>query len=254
MPPPDDVYSRLDYRRLIAWPQRIEREWPFLRRVLEAAPSRRLLDLGCGTGEHVRFLASQGFDVVGIDRSESMLEKARETPTPPGARLIQGDIVDMDALVDGRFGGAICLGNTLPHIREIADLSRLARGLRRRLEPGAPFVLQILNYERIFETGVRHLPLNFRQEGDAEILFLRLMQPGPDGAVVFTPSTLRYRPGREPPLEVLTSRNVLLQGWRRGQLEGVLAEAAFQDRTAYGTVGAVAYARLESPDLVIVAR
>ena len=60
----DDPYSRVDYRRLVAWPQRIEREWPFLERAL--GRSGRVLDLGSGTGEHSRFLASKGFDVVGI--------------------------------------------------------------------------------------------------------------------------------------------------------------------------------------------
>ena len=70
---PDDPYSRVDYRRLVAWPERIEREWPFLSRVL--GHSGRVIDLGSGTGEHSRFLASKGFAVVGIDSS----------PTTPGA-------------------------------------------------------------------------------------------------------------------------------------------------------------------------
>lgn len=75
-----DPYSRFEYRRLIAWPERIRREWPFLERLLATAPSRRLLDLGSGTGEHARFLASHGFSVVGIDASESMIETSHEEP------------------------------------------------------------------------------------------------------------------------------------------------------------------------------
>jgi len=49
-----DPYSRLNYRRLIAWPERIEREWPFFEKLLHKAPSNRLLDLGCGSGEHAQ--------------------------------------------------------------------------------------------------------------------------------------------------------------------------------------------------------
>ncbi|HSN85517.1 MAG TPA: class I SAM-dependent methyltransferase, partial [Thermoanaerobaculia bacterium] len=75
-----DPYSRVDYRRMIAWPQRIEREWPFLERILATGPSRRVLDLGCGTGEHSRRMAAAGLAVVGVDASESMIEKAREEP------------------------------------------------------------------------------------------------------------------------------------------------------------------------------
>lgn len=45
-----DPYSRVEYPKLIAWPERIRREWPLLEEVLSTGPSRRLLELGCGPG------------------------------------------------------------------------------------------------------------------------------------------------------------------------------------------------------------
>jgi len=249
----DDVYSRVDYRRLVAWPQRIEREWPFLRRVL--GEGGRILDLGCGTGEHSRFLASHGFDVVGIDASPSMLEKATEASLPANLRFIEGDIAEVERLVGGTFDAALCLGNTLPHIETPVLMQRLLAGLASRLRPGGPFLLQILNYERILGTGQRFLPLNFRAGDDPaeEIVFLRLMTPYEDGRVVFSPCTLRYRPGGDPPLEVVSARNVPLRGWRRPELEDLLDAAGFRERTLYGTVGEVEYSATASSDLVIVA-
>ncbi|MGB5173380.1 MAG: class I SAM-dependent methyltransferase, partial [Thermoanaerobaculia bacterium] len=86
----NDKYSRLEYRRLIAWPSRIEREADLLGRVLSSGPSERVLDLGCGTGEHARFLAQQGFSVVGIDSSESQIATAREAPQLAGIEYLQG--------------------------------------------------------------------------------------------------------------------------------------------------------------------
>lgn len=249
----EDLYSRVDYRRFVAWPDRIQREWPFLEEVLASAPVKRLLDLGCGTGEHARFLASHGFGVVGIDSSESMLGKAREAPAE-GVEFIAGDIADVATLTSGTFGGAICLGNTLPHVREASALARLMDGLRARLAAGAPFVLQVLNYERIRAERQRCLPLNFRPEAGGEVVFLRLMDPRPDGTVVFTPSTLRYRPDGDPPLEVVASRNVLLQGWTRRDLDDALEAAGFHHRDAYGAVASKPYEPRASHDLVLVAR
>jgi len=248
-----DPYSRVDYRRFVAWPARIEREWPFIRKVLDGAPSRRVLDLGCGSGEHARFLASQGFSVVGVDASESMLAKARETEPPDGVEFVAGDMADIAALTASTFGAALCLGNTLPHLRDAVTLSRFLTGLRARLLPGAPVLIQVLNYEKILGQRQRFLPLNFKDEGGEELVFLRLMEPRPDGTVVFTPSTLRYRPGGEPALEVVASRNVLLRGWRGPELAGALAEAGFTEQAIFGSMTESPYGSEHSNDFVIVA-
>lgn len=250
---PDDPYSRVDYRRLVAWPERIDREWPFLSRVL--GPAGRVLDLGSGTGEHSRFLASKGFEVLGIDSSAAMLAKATDTPVPSNLAFLEGDIAEVGRLTAGSFDGAICLGNTLPHVRDLPALSRLFTGLRARLRPGAALLLQVLNYDKVIGSGQRYLPLNFRRdEEEGEIVFLRLMTPRPDGTVVFTPSTLRYRPDGDPALEVVATRNVELTGWRRPDLESALEAAGFPRREIFGTVGDVPFDPERSPDLVIVAR
>ncbi len=255
---PKDPYSRLQYRRLIAWPGRIRREWPLLEDVLGSGPVRRVLDLGCGTGEHTRFLAEQGFEAVGVDRSEKLVEEARRE-APESVRFVAADLGTLDAiedpaLLEASFGGAICLGNTLPHLTESRAVERMFAGLRRLLLPGAPLLLQILSYERIFARGERHLPLNFRDDEDGEIVFLRLMELGDDGSVVFCPTSLRFRPDRESPVEVVSSRRVPLRGWRLGELEEMLDAAGFRQREALGSFEREPYVAEESRDLVLVAR
>lgn len=53
-------------------------EVDFIDAELERDASKRILDIGCGTGRHSIELASRGYDVTGIDLSESMLAKAKE--------------------------------------------------------------------------------------------------------------------------------------------------------------------------------
>jgi SAM-dependent methyltransferase len=254
MTTPSDPYTRLDYRRLIAWPSRIEREWPLLQEVLGSGPSRRILDLGCGTGEHSRFLFAHGFEVTGVDASASMLEKAREEPVPEGLRFVQGRLQEIDRVTEEEFGGAVCLGNTLPHVLTDQDLAAMAAGLRRRLLPRAPLLLQILNYDRIFSQGERYLPVNFRSEEDGEIVFLRLMKPREDGTLLFFPSTLRLRPGHEPPLELVASREVELRGWRRAELESALEKAGFSQFEVLGSFTHEPFQAETSRDLILIAR
>lgn len=249
-----DPYSRLDYRRMVAWPKRREREWPLLARVLAAAPSKRVLDLGCGTGEHARLLAENGYEVLGVDRSAAMIARARDAGEPPGVRFVEADLSELGDSVDGKFGAALCLGNTLPHLRTPGELAGLTTGLAARLASGAPLLVQLLNYQRIVERGERHLPLNFRPspEGEqGEIVFLRLMTPRPDGTVLFTPTTLRYRPDSETPVELVDASRVLLRGWRLGELEEALTRVGFEELEAWSGFDADPFEPSVSRDLLL---
>ncbi len=252
-----DDYGRLGYRDLIAWNERLERERPFLERELGKAPAESLLDLGCGTGEHALLFAALGYDTIGVDRSEEMIEKARQYEgrhPPHGPRFVHGDFAALSELVSGRLGGAICLGNVLPHLEDEA-FTRLLEALSGRLLPQARFVLQAVNYERILGAGVRHLPLKFRPDpdGEGEIVFLRLMKPLDERHVSFHPTTLRFQPGREPPLELKATKEVRLRAWTRPQVERWLEAGGFRVEATYGDMTGGPYQPESSSDLVVVA-
>lgn len=248
-----DPYSRVDYRQLIAWPERIRREWPLIEEILRSAPVKRLLDLGSGTGEHARQIAEHGFEVVGVDSSESMIEKSRELPAA-GVEFVHGDFRELERDTQGTFGAAICLGNALPHLRSESDIDALARGLAARLAPRSPLLVQLLNYQRVFAKKERALPINLRPDPEeGEIVFLRLMTPRDDGSVLFFPTTLRLRPDHEPPVEVVASRRVELRGWLRPELERIFSNHGFGRFRAWGGFDRAQYDPLESRDLLLLA-
>lgn len=247
----DDRYAKFDYSRLINWEQRLENEWPFLDEILRTAPSRRILDLGSGTGEHARFLASKGFDVVGVDLSPAMIEKSRSSTSGGSVQFVSGDMRDVASVVDGQFGGAICLGNALPHLTEPDDLSRLTASLRRVLQPGGVFVTQILNYDRFERKNERALPISFLPDG---IIFLRFMDLQADGRVVFMPTILRQQSDADPPIELVASQRVEIRGWRRHQLEDVLFAAGFTKVDVWGSYTKQPFDPSESRDVIAVAR
>jgi ubiquinone/menaquinone biosynthesis C-methylase UbiE len=60
--------------------------------------ARRVLDVGCGTGNWACMLAERGFEVVGLDPAEASLDVARARPGGQQVRWIQGDVTSLPAL------------------------------------------------------------------------------------------------------------------------------------------------------------
>lgn len=50
----------------------------YIDRFLQSLSGTRILDAGCGVGEDCKYVEQKGFDAIGIDLSEGMLQIARE--------------------------------------------------------------------------------------------------------------------------------------------------------------------------------
>jgi 2-polyprenyl-3-methyl-5-hydroxy-6-metoxy-1,4-benzoquinol methylase len=59
-------------------------EVDFIERELNGDRSKRILDIGCGTGRHAIELTKRGYKVVGFDLSEGQLARAREKAAEAG--------------------------------------------------------------------------------------------------------------------------------------------------------------------------
>ena len=95
----------LIYDQAIDWEQRLARELPFLTKVIQDTPNARILDLACGSGRHAVALASQGYQVTGLDLSPQMIEAAKHHAKEKGV-VVQFSIADMrqvTELLEGPF-------------------------------------------------------------------------------------------------------------------------------------------------------
>jgi len=62
-------------------------ECDFIEAELDYDKSKKLLDVGCGTGRHALELTRRGYSVTGVDLSESQLRKAREKAEKEGLEV-----------------------------------------------------------------------------------------------------------------------------------------------------------------------
>jgi SAM-dependent methyltransferase len=109
----------------------------------DTSPERfpRSIDLGCGTGANVVYLADQGFDSWGVDFSEVAIRKAKTRAANAGVspHLVVGDLTAPD--IDGvqePFDLLIDFG-TLDDLRG-AGRTHMAENINRFSRPGSRFL------------------------------------------------------------------------------------------------------------------
>lgn len=98
------------------------------------------LDIGCGTGNHSREFARNGYRVVGIDFSHIALQRALTTARVESLRWagVQASAANLD-LVDVAVAVALDVGCF--HGMNEVDQLRYATALNRRLAPGGHYLL-----------------------------------------------------------------------------------------------------------------
>jgi SAM-dependent methyltransferase len=94
----------------------------------------RALVVGCGTGEHSRRLVAEGFEVVGLDKHEAMVERAR---SKSDATFRVGELPDLP--VAGEFD-LVWLPFTVVNYLDTDDLAASFEAIGDHLADGGLFV------------------------------------------------------------------------------------------------------------------
>jgi len=113
---------------------------------------KRVLDIGCATASQLLELAAAGWEAFGLEPSLSMRERAQAKARRSGLTLqiSEGSMLDARSRFSkGHFGLLLCIGNTLPYLRNEEELREFLRGAASLLAPGGSLVLQTLNYQRV---------------------------------------------------------------------------------------------------------
>lgn len=101
--------------------------------------SLRLIDLCCGTGELAAFLSARGHDVLGLDGSPRMLERAETTA--PDARFQLADARTFT--VETPADALLCMYDSLNHLGDSEELSAVFRRVHAALRPGGVFLFDL---------------------------------------------------------------------------------------------------------------
>ena len=95
------------------------------------------VDVGCGSGRDAAWLASAGYDTLGIDASAGLIAEARRRH--PGVRFETDTLPDLVTLKDGSFTNVLC-ETVIMHL-DAEDAAASVRRLRALLAPGGMLYL-----------------------------------------------------------------------------------------------------------------
>jgi len=131
------------------------------------AGARRVLDVGCGTGDYTSAFANDGLEAVGIDRDREMVEVARARRVGPTFRVLDARDV---ARVEGLFDFTFSIGNVVSHLEQ-GDIPRFLDGVRGRLERSGVWILQVINWDHVLQRPSYRFPDIV--VGDGRVVFTR---------------------------------------------------------------------------------
>ena len=104
-------------------------------------PVRSVLEPGCGSGRLVAAMAARGYQVTGLDLSQSMLDYLDRRLRRRGlqADLVLGDMTEM--VFDRPFDAAFCTFNTFRHLIQEQDAISHLKSVAECVRPGGLYLL-----------------------------------------------------------------------------------------------------------------
>lgn len=145
-----------------------EKEVEILRNVIseiEHRKSKTLLDVGCGTGNHLKYL-SNDFDCTGVDINGRMIEIAR--------KKVAGAIFEVANMISlrlkDRFDVITCLFSSIGYVQNFENLVKTLEGFYEHLNDSGVLIVESWVFKKDFKKGTMSLD-SFEDE---DVKFVRM--------------------------------------------------------------------------------
>jgi SAM-dependent methyltransferase len=182
-----------------------------------------LLDVPCGFGRHAIPLAEAGYRVVGVDRSQALLDAARRRAgSSRRPKLTRADYRDLP-FPDASFDTAINLFSSLGYLGDEEDTKALAE-IGRVLRPGGRLVIETMHRDLLAHTFHEQ---DWELVGEGRLLLeQRTFEPA-SGLAQVTQTLIETSGERE-------SRTYTLRVYTATELLAMLTRAGFAEARCYG--------------------
>jgi SAM-dependent methyltransferase len=207
-----------------------------------------IVEWGAGTGRIAVPLAGAGFDVTGVEVSESMVERGREKSG--AAEWVIGDM--RSAKLGRRYGLAVCAFNSFLCLPSVDDALAFLRNAREHLEPGGLLGIEVSAFspeELVNGPELRHDFTRELPQGKLD----RFSVSRYDAATQLLRMRLFYEMyGASGELKDRRAHDLTIRVVGRGELDLMLRLAGFEVEAVYGGFGGEPFTA-ESDHLITLA-
>ena len=137
----DLIYSWKDYKKEIKIIKRLISKY-------KKSKGKELLDVGCGTGHHLRYLKND-FICTGIDSNAEMLKIGKKNVKDVVFK--KADMIKFD--LHKKFDVILCLFSSIGYVKTYANLKRTIRNFSRHLKSGGIAIIEPWLTKSAFKAG-----------------------------------------------------------------------------------------------------
>jgi len=126
----DLIYKWKDYKKEVAIIESLIAKF-------KGSEGKKLLDVGCGTGEHIKYLKDY-YDCVGMDINSSLLKIAAKKLK--GTKFIKGSMIDFK--IDEKFDVITCLFSSIGYVKTLGNLEKTLGNFFLHLKRGGVVIIE----------------------------------------------------------------------------------------------------------------
>ncbi len=127
-----DLYARIE--PFLGFEEQKRALYDLFLHKLQELGVQKVLDIGCGSGAFMKLALEQGFDIVGIDISQEMVERARAQ----GLKAYRKDVCE----VEERFEAAVAVFDVINYLKP-QELASFFGCIKELLKSGGYFLCDI---------------------------------------------------------------------------------------------------------------
>ncbi len=221
-----------------------------IEKVLKKYKVKTVLDLTCGTGSQVFWLAKRGYEVTGSDINLSMLKIAKKKALAKkmSIRFLQGDVRTIKV---GTFDAVLTIFNAVGHLTK-AGFDKAMGNIHKNLNDGGIYIFDIINasYVRNADNITKMSFESIKTVGDTKIREIQHSIIDNKGVLIsYTTAYEQQASGRLKELRY----TITLQLYTAAELQDMLLRNGFKILGQYGIDGSK-FSETKTERIVMVAQ